>query len=345
MAILEAGASAGQPRSGATLDLHEGIATSPRTGCPRWPESLRLKSSRGEFVRGRCRGSKVCAYCGRLAAVENAEMVALDATSDAPTLFCVLTTRDPNMDGAAVRAALQAATRSVRGRWPGFQYACFVEFTTGLSVWSGGRRRVHLNLLVKGVPPADADELRDRLLASWGKATGTDQLHVGSIYAAEGLVRYVTNLALHVMKDGQKPPPSYRGHLVRWTRGYFADGATEAREQARYSLRVKRVVHRLGPEVGPELVALELDQIAATGWSLVEVRRLAGSPVIEPVGEVESRGRQARDCAVRGNPRQGDWDQRQPLNDGVETEEEKRGPPGHLRVGPAVATFRAGVGP
>ena len=104
------------------------------------------------------------------------------------------------------------------------------------------------------------------LLSTWCKRTRTTQLHVGPIYAAEGLVRYVTNLALHVMKDGQKPPPGYAGHLVRWSRGYFADGAAATRTRARRSLKVKRLIYAGADAQVAELeVAVrELDE-----WQLV----------------------------------------------------------------------------
>jgi hypothetical protein len=52
-----------------------------------------LRSSEGEIVLGRCRAVNLCPYCARLAAVENAEVLALDAMSGAaPALYGVLTT-------------------------------------------------------------------------------------------------------------------------------------------------------------------------------------------------------------------------------------------------------------
>jgi len=261
------------------LDLHEGIAhveEEAASGCERWPEPLWLLASTGEVVQGRCRATKKCPYCGRLGAVENAEMVALDAVENAPTLFVVLTTRDPAISGCEVRRHLERTWRAVRRRWPSAEYACFVEFTTGLSVWSGGHRRIHLNLLTKGVPESDRDELHALLLRTWGARTSTTQLHVGPVYAAEGLVRYVTNLALHVMKDGQKPPPTYEGHLIRWSRGYFASGATEQRSRARAALRLKRELWKLldhHPDVPADVIEeLAADRLAAaaeTSWRLV----------------------------------------------------------------------------
>jgi hypothetical protein len=274
---ISSGQSNGERPEGA-LDLHKAIAhkgADERVGCGRWPEHMRLLNpATGELVTGRCRASKLCAYCGLLAAVENAEMVALDAVEDAPLSFVVLTTRDPYVTRAQVRLDLQHAVQAVRRRLSSsFEYACFVEFTTGLSVWSGGHRRIHLNLLCKGVGGGDHDELRDVLLSSWGASTNTTQLHVGAVYAAEGLVAYVTNLALHVMKAGQKPPASYEGHLVRWSRGYFARGATAMRSEARRSLKVKRAMYRGLDAVAAELeVAMqELDE-----WLLVNVENVPG---------------------------------------------------------------------
>lgn len=194
-------------------------------------------------------------------------MVALDAMEYAPTGYVVLTTRDPFITGEQLRRDLEQSWRSVRRRWPNAEYACFVEFTTGLSKWSGGHRRIHLNLLTKGVD--DLDALRLVLLDTWGRRTNTTRLSASPIYAAEGLVRYVTNLALHVMKDGQKPPPSYEGHLIRWTRGYFSAGATVQRERARQSLRLKRLIHR---GLDAETADLELAAANATTWTMRHVQ-------------------------------------------------------------------------
>jgi hypothetical protein len=272
------GASAAERR----LDLHEGIAPPglpDDARCGRWPEHFHLRNDLGEIVRGRCRATKKCTYCGRLGAVENAEMVALDALTYAPTLYVVLTTRDPTTTREEVRRHLEHTWRAVRRRWPEAEYACFVEFTTGLSVWSGGHRRIHLNLLVKGV--TDEDGLRDVLLSTWGRRTDTTHLHVGPVYAAEGLVRYVTNLALHVMKDGQKPPPTYEGHLIRWSRGYFPNGATAQRADARRALIEKRELWKLlrdHPDVdahtAEEVVADRLAFAGERTWQLVQTKPL-----------------------------------------------------------------------
>src|SRR5262245_39396136 len=74
------------------LDLHEGIGDPlhEKPGCKRAAEHLNLLNcDTGELVRTRCRATRKCDYCGKLGAVENAEMVALDALEHAPTLFVV----------------------------------------------------------------------------------------------------------------------------------------------------------------------------------------------------------------------------------------------------------------
>ena len=157
------------PSEAGSLDLHEGIDTLDPSGtkCGRFPEPLwLLNRSTGEAVKGRCRATRKCDYCGRLGAVENAEMVALDACSYPPSLFCVLTTRDPFMPSTDVRRHLDKVAQHARSVFPDFQYARFTEFTTGLSVWSGGLRRLHLNLLVKGVPAERSGDQRDVLLST-----------------------------------------------------------------------------------------------------------------------------------------------------------------------------------
>src|SRR4051794_39308839 len=115
----------------AALDLHEGIGPSDGGGCPRWPAGLRLQSTLGALVPGRCRATNLCDYCARLAAVETAEVLALDAlTNAAPLLWSVLTTRTATIDVAAFKHAREMVMRAVRARWPAAQAATLVEFTT-----------------------------------------------------------------------------------------------------------------------------------------------------------------------------------------------------------------------
>src|SRR3954470_17776219 len=148
MSVAEKRNAAAGGREAAALDLHEGIPDPAAGGCPRWPETMRLRSSLGEVVRGRCRATNQCAYCARLAAVENSELLALDALAgDAPQVWAVLTTRTATLDTARFYLSREKLMKALRRRWPSCEYTALVEFTTGYGPRSGGRRRPHWNLL------------------------------------------------------------------------------------------------------------------------------------------------------------------------------------------------------
>src|SRR5579875_51991 len=233
-------------RAGA-LDLHEEISHPPCSdvpGCPRWPEHLRLLSSDGEIVRGRCGSTNQCGYCARLAAVENSEVLALDAMrGNAPQVWCVLTTRDAEPDPARFYRSRELLVRALRRRWPDCEYAALVEFTTGYGPRSGGLRRPHWNLLLKGIPAEDVEAVREVVVAVWCARENAEPRaqHVGRISDAGGLMRYI---ALHFLKESQAPPPGWRGHRFLKSRGYLSRPTSLAREQARDALRLKRELWR-----------------------------------------------------------------------------------------------------
>jgi hypothetical protein len=251
---------------------------------------MRLLSSNGELVRGRCRSTNLCAYCARLGAVENSELLALDALhGEAPRFWAVLTTSRSDVASEPFYRAREAVTKALRRRWPGAEVACLVEFTTGYGPRSGGARRPHWNLLVKGVHERggqSADELvaelREVVVSTWcGRAEVAARprgQHVGTVKDAGGLMRYI---ALHFQKESQAPPAGWRGHRFLKTRGYLWRPTPEAREQARESLRYKRELWRqtrrvAAGEVGSvhdaELVARQACEIAAAAtWRLLWV--------------------------------------------------------------------------
>jgi hypothetical protein len=246
---------------------------------------MRLLSSHGELVRGRCRSTNLCSYCARLGAVENSELLALDALhGEAPRFWAVLTTSRTDVDAKPFYEARRAVAKALRRRWPAAEIACLVEFTTGYGPRSGGARRPHWNLLVKGVHERagqSADELlaelRNVIVSTWcdraevaAKAPGQ---HVGAVQDAGGLMRYI---ALHFQKESQAPPKGWRGHRFLKTRGYLWLPTPEARTAARESLRYKRELWRQtnrGLDVhDAELVAREAVAIAsATEWRLMWV--------------------------------------------------------------------------
>lgn len=260
------------------LDLHEGISTPPFSdpvgeGCGRWPERLRLRSSNGELVRGRCRSTNLCGYCARLAAVENSELLALDALAgDAPQVWAVLTTRTATLDTARFYLSREKLIKALRRRWPRCEYAALVEFTTGYGPRSGGHRRPHWNLLLKGIPAADVDQAQEVIVRVW--CSREDAAPAGQYVAPVGdstaLLAYV---ALHFQKESQRPPEGWRGHRFLKSRGYLSTATPEAREQARRSLRFKRelwrAIRRGESALDAELSAHRALAIAdATTWEL-----------------------------------------------------------------------------
>jgi hypothetical protein len=251
------------------LDLHKGISDpvgANCTGCKRWPEHQRLLNHRtGEVVRGRCRATNLCDYCAKLAAVENAELLALDAIEYAPQLWVVLTTRTATADAKRFYRSREQVWKAVRRRWPAAEYAFLVEFTTGYGRLSGGLRRPHWNLLVKGVPVEDASELEAVVRAVWCSREDAEPQaqFVGEVREAGGLMRY---LALHFQKESQAPPKGWRGHRFRCSSGYLVRPASVLREEAKRSLRLKRLLWR-----GLDLETAEFELSAAPTWSLVHV--------------------------------------------------------------------------
>jgi hypothetical protein len=178
-------------------------------------------------------------------------MLALDAMDgNAPQVWCVLTTRTATTDMTLFYAARKQLVKALRRRWPGCQYAYLLEFTTGYGPRSGGRRRPHWNLLLKGIPAEAVDQVRsivDRVWCGQVDARPSGQ-HVGEISEAGGLMRYI---ALHFQKESQSPPRGFHGHRFRTSEGYYTRGtAAEVREDAKDALWLKRQLHRIERTTG-----------------------------------------------------------------------------------------------
>lgn len=241
---------------------------------------MRLRNATtGDLVTGRCKSTNLCDPCARIAAVENSEMLALDALEGvAPSIWAVLTTRTATDDPAPFYNARRLVLRALKRRWPDVEYACLVEFTTGYGTNSGGERRPHWNLMLKGIPLPDLEDAAAvirRLWCSHVDAVPAAQ-HVGSIAEAGGLMRY---LALHFQKSDQAPPLGWRGHRFIKSRGYLWLPTPLAREAARAALAEKRAVRRAEKqgydgEAAEAVAAADLALAAATTWELVHVAEL-----------------------------------------------------------------------
>jgi hypothetical protein len=139
---------------------------------------------------------------------------------------------------------LEFVKRALRRRWPEAEYAALLEFTTGYGPRSGGLRRPHWNLLIKGVPAEAAEEAGAAVFPIWCRQVDAlpDKQHASAIYAPEGLVRY---MAKHFSKSSQAPPEGFRGQRFNCSRGYFTGcSRATARARARDSLSLKRALWR-----------------------------------------------------------------------------------------------------
>jgi hypothetical protein len=248
---------------GPVLDLHEGISTPPRIGCQRWPVNWWLVSTLGELVRGRCKATNQCDYCAKLAAVENSELLALDAMQgNAPEVWMVLTTPLSTLDMSLFYEAHRKLMKAVRRRFPDLEWARLLEFTTGYGPRSGGRRRPHWNVLLKGVPRDAVNVLLGLVEKVWCPRVGgaLAAQHVGPVSEMGGLMRYI---ALHFQKESQSPPAGFTGHRFTHSRGYLWTDTPTAREETRDALFEKRARHR-GTELG--LAGDELEDHIDREW-------------------------------------------------------------------------------
>jgi hypothetical protein len=242
-----------------------------------------LNHSTGELVLGRCRSTNLCDYCARLAAVENTEMLWLNAAEKgSPSLWLLLTTSDPEWDGERFRRAFNAVWKAVRRRWPEAEYAALVEFTTGYGPRSGGMRRPHWNVFVYGVPVEDDRALWEVVSRVWcSRIAAAPKLqcvyHVTEDKGGmRGLTRYV---GLHFQKESQAPPKGWRGQRFRASAGYFARPRMAFRAEARESLKLGRLVWK-GLDL--ETARRELSVRAEEVWSL---------RAINPYTKIERRPR------------------------------------------------------
>jgi hypothetical protein len=236
---------------------------------------MRLLSSGGELVRGRCKSTNLCDYCAKLSAVETSEMLALDALKgNAPTIWCVLTTSKPSVEPSDFYEARRKVVTALKRRWPTAEYLCVLEYTAGWTRRSRGRRFPHWNILLKNVPAAHVEEARAIIKRVWCSraevGANPDAQYVGLIEHQGGLMRY---LALHFLKESQRPPANWRGHRVTKSRGYLTEATADARAEARESLAFKRDLWRALNSGASPAQAEELAQDAklvrkATTWRI-----------------------------------------------------------------------------
>lgn len=226
----------------AALDPHEGISASgTETRCERWPERLRLQSSDGQLVRGRCRSVNLCDYCAQLASIENTALLTIDATvGTSPTVLAILTTRTATADPKPFYRARSELYRALKARYgPQVAYAALVEFTTGYGPASGGKRRPHWNLLLKGLPVDQIDDVREVIVSTWCRHVDAlpQGQYVEALNDAAAAVRYVGN---HFQKASQHPPKGWKGHRFTRSRNYLWTDTATARSEAKEKVQTER---------------------------------------------------------------------------------------------------------
>jgi hypothetical protein len=255
--------TAGAERASGLLDKKEGICD-PRggRGCLRWPEGKYLLNEQtGELVPGRCKATNLCRYCQALYVMETVEMLTLDAAEWAPTIWAVLTARN-HLTRVECYDHLRQVRKALKRRWPNVEWFVQVEFQR--------RGALHLNLLFKGVPIDQADELGAELARVWCGRPGVDALPVGQwcepIANELGAVRYIAKMLAHGLKQEQAPPLGWRGHRTSQTRGYLVRPASVMREEARRSVALQRLAWRDG--LDGDAAELELAARAEHTWRL-----------------------------------------------------------------------------
>jgi hypothetical protein len=147
----------------------------------------------------------------------------------------------------------------LKRRWPDVEWFVQVEFQR--------RGALHANLLIKGVPVGELDELHQAVVVEW--CARVDALPVGQwsgeIADGVGVVRYLSKMLAHGLKAEQRPPIGWRGHRTSQTRGYLVRPASVMRDEARQALKLKRKLWR---GLSLEVAMHELAADAEVVWSL-----------------------------------------------------------------------------
>jgi hypothetical protein len=244
-----------------------------------------LLASEGYLVRGRCGSSNLCEYCLMQELHIIRRTLSLDALETcAPEVVVVVGTRTPTLDPAPFYVARRRVMDALKREFPEARYACLSEFTTGKGTNSGGLRRPHWNMLMKGIPPAGADRARAIVREVWCR-------HVDAIEAAQyveplqntaAFMRYVAD---HFTKTSQQPPRDSRWkHKQRFntSRDYYRPlTRAQARERGWWSLQHEREVVKAVKAGASDPVAAAdaaCERLRHTTWSTYSSSAIAPTP-------------------------------------------------------------------
>ena len=261
----------------------DGLSPIPGPAAGRSPDALVIKTERSdERPPSLCRRSFVvggvpipcqrrdCLTCGPRRARETARVLMVDAQVEAPTHSITLTTRDPATTPEMYRAGSEAVFRRLRRRYGRVEYFGRIEFTTGRSRLSNGRRRIHGHYVVKGLSGVDCVEAEELVRESWrgslkrhGASYEAWRVSVAELRTAAGALHY---LSLHHAKAEQLPPDGWRGMAERPSRGYFSRPIAELREEARAQLWAESLAHSTGMSGDDARFLVDARRAERTRW-------------------------------------------------------------------------------
>ncbi len=227
--------TAAPPGAALVLDSQRSV-TGLAKRCPNRRIGIRLKS--GKKLESVSCKRRDCSVCGPRKARELARVLILDAQVDCPTHGMTLTTQDPDISPATFRNGVAAVFKRLRRHYGrSVEYFGMVEFTSGQGSHSGGRRRIHQHILLKGLPAhADVLDVGRDVRETWRASTGATRVEVAELRTPGGALGY---LALHHKKPKQAPPPDWHGMVERHSLRYFHRPIAELREQAPASFKSK----------------------------------------------------------------------------------------------------------
>jgi hypothetical protein len=206
----------------------------------------------------------------------------------APQILAVLGTGEATWDPAPFYNGRRLVMRALKRAFgPEVGYACLSEFTTGKSAYSGGLRRPHWNMLLRGIDVDQVAHVRELVIPIWcDNAPNTDPAaqYVEPLRDTAAFMRYVVN---HFSKKDQQPPQDKRWkHKQRFncSRNYFAPWSrARARERAWWSLQQEReIVKAVDRGESDPMAAAEtaLDRLRATTWALYDAAAVAPLPEV-----------------------------------------------------------------
>jgi hypothetical protein len=212
-------------------------------------------------------------------------MLLLDALDgDGPTHWANFTTSDATLDLARFYRGRELVMRALKRRWPEARYASQLEYTTGYTVFSGGKRRPHWHTLLKGIPVEATAEAAALAVAIWCRHVNAapEAQYFAALENAAAAIKYTIK---HFGKDAlrQRPPKGFHGRRFFTSRNYFAVPVPAQRQRAKEALSWRSAVRRARAAgldaYDAELAAHESMKLrASTTWTLANSRGVPMGP-------------------------------------------------------------------